>query len=144
MSQQLTTDGAAEMAWQQLWFSLRGRHWHSLAIVGTERAPTATEVAQQLAIVGRRDEKTPVDVISASGMSFEDTTAVVKRFEAERSPLTLVACDSPLENAAMIPLLAAVSGVVLVASLGATRLEALRRITNLVGRDKVVATVSVG
>lgn len=147
MSQTVSTDLPSEIAWQQLWFSLRARPWTSLAIIGTERAQLAAEVAQRLATVGTRDEKTPVQVTSALGMSFQDTTVVAataRACEAGDSPLTLLACDSPLENPAMIPVLQAASGVVLVAALGTTRLDVIRRITEMVGRDKLLATVSVG
>ena len=57
--------------------------------------------------------------------------------------LTIIACDSPVEHPAALPLLQAASGVVLVVALG-SRLDTVRKVVDLAGRDKVLATVSVG
>ena len=144
MSQTVGSDVPSEIEWQQLWFSLRSREWHTIALVGIDIADLATEAAQRLAKVGMRDEKTPVEVISALGMSFQGTTALARECQSVAPPaLRLIACDSPAEHPAALPLLQAVAGVVLVVNLGA-RLESVRRVAELAGRDKVLATVSVG
>ena len=133
----------SEIEWQQLWFGLRSYGWRTIAVVGIDVAELAAEAAQRLANVGMRDEKTPVDVISALGMPFQGTTALARPCQsAPPSPLMLIACDSPTERPEALPVLQAVSGVVLVVALG-TRLDSVRRVVELAGRDKVLATVSV-
>lgn len=133
-----------QIEWQRLWFSLRTVPWQVLAIVGIDGASFGSDAAKRLVEVATRDEKTPVGVISALGMSFQDTTSVVARLREGGSGLTLVVCDSPAVNPAAIPIVHAVSGVVLVVKLGEARLEALARAVDVVGRDKVLATITVG
>lgn len=143
MSQTAGSGVSSEIEWQQLWFSLRRLDWHTIAVIGIDIAALATEAAERLAKVGMRDEKTPVEVISALGMSFQGTTTLAKQWQsAPPSMPTLVVCDSPAEQPATLPLLQAVSGVVLVVPLGA-RLNTVRQVAGLAGRDKVLATVSV-
>lgn len=144
MSQTVGSDIPSEIEWQQLWFSLRGRDWQTILVIGIDIAELATEAAERLANIGMRDEKTPVNVISALGMSFQGTTALARQCQsAPPSTPTLIACDSPAEHPATLPLLHAVCGVVLVVPLGA-RLDTVRRVAELAGRDKILATVSVG
>lgn len=136
----------ADLVWQRLWFTLREQNWTSMAVLGTTDAESVNTVAHALAGVGIRDEKTPVGVISAFGMSFSDAAAVAARVEARASEadLMIITCDSPGTNPAMIPLLGAVSAVVLVVRLGESSIDAVRRLADGVGRDKVLATVTVG
>lgn len=137
-------DAPSEIEWQQLWFGLRARSWSSLAVVGIESADLAVAAATRLATVAERDEKIAVDVVSALGMPFEGTMGLARTCQSGAgSALTLIACDSPARNAAALPLLQAVSGVVFVVSMGA-RLDQVRRALDLVGRDRVMATVTVG
>ena len=144
MGQTVSSEIPSEVEWQQLWFSLRSRDWRTIAVIGIDIAELAAEATQRLANVGMRDEKTPVDVISALDMSFQGTTALARQCQSmPRSSPTLIACKSPAEHPATLPLLLAVSGSVLVVPLGA-RLDTVRRVVELAGRDKVLATVSVG
>ncbi len=133
-----------EFEWQRLWFSLRAHTWRSLAVVGIGSASNATGAANKLIQVAARDEKTPVGMISTLGMSFQDTTSVVTRLRDDGAGLTLVVCDSPAVNPAAIPVVHAVSGVVIVVKLGEARLDAVARAVELAGRDRVLATVTVG
>lgn len=139
-----TKDAPSEIEWQQLWFGLRARTWSSLALVGIESADLAVDAATRLATVAERDERIAVDVVSALGMPFEGTMGLARRCQSDAgAALTLIACESPARNVAAMPLLQAASGVVIVVSLGA-RLDEVRRAVDLVGRDRVVATVTVG
>lgn len=98
-------------------------------------------------MVGNLDKKVPVRVISALGMSYQDVTGVIAQISPEASTepeLTVVACDSPQVNPAMIPIIQAASGAVLVVRLGDSLLDSVRKTVEVVGREKVLATVSVG
>ncbi|MEP7118394.1 MAG: hypothetical protein ABI880_12475 [Acidobacteriota bacterium] len=131
-----------EVEWQRLWFTLQTRGWTSLAVVGIDDAKLAVDVANRIAEVGSVGKKSPIRVISALGVAMPDIDAVVSRLAEPVQ--TIVACDSPRANPAMLPIVHATSGVVLVVRLGHTSLEAVRRTVDGVGRDHVVATVSIG
>ena len=130
--------------WQRLWFSLRAYEWRSLAILGIEGASQAEQAAQRLIAVAFEDEKTPVAEINALGMSYQEAIGVASTLQLAGQPLTLVTCDAPDVNPAMIPIVQAVTGIVVVVRLGETRLDAVKRTLDVVGRDKILATVTVG
>lgn len=135
--------GSAE--WQQLWFTLQGRSWTTLAIIDTTDGNDAETVAHMLADVGQRDGQIPVEVISARGATFQSLPALLARLaEATAHQLRLVACDAVGANPAMIPILQATSGAVVVVRLGAATTAALDATTDAVGRTRVLATVSIG
>ena len=143
---EMTSAEPAELVWQRLWFTLREQNWTSMAVLGTTDAQSVEMVARTLAEVGIRDEKIPVGVISALGMSFSDAAAVAARVEerASQAELMIITSDSPGTNPAMIPVLGAVNAVVLVVRLGESSLDAVRRLADGVGRDKILATVTIG
>lgn len=143
---EMTSAKSAELVWQRLWFTLREQNWTSMAVLGTTDAQSVEMVARTLAEVGIRDEKISVGVISALGMSFSDAAAVAARVEerASQAELVIITSDSPGTNPAMIPVLGAVNAVVLVVRLGESSLDAVRRLADGVGRDKILATVTIG
>lgn len=131
--------------WQRLWFTLQGRPWSSLAVIGTDASTDADRVARTLAAVGRRDGQIPVEVVTGLGVSFQDVPRIVNQVtHASTDKLLLVSCDPLRRNPAMIPLLQAVSGVVLVVRLGESRMDSVQKTIDAVGRDRLVATISVG
>jgi hypothetical protein len=134
--------GSYEVEWQRLWFTLQTRGWTSLAVIGIDDAKAAVEVANRIAAVGSVGKGSPIRVISALNVTMAETAAVVDRL-AEPVP-TLVVGDSPGSNPAMLPIVEATSGVVLVVRLGEASLDAVRKAVAGVGRDNVVATVSIG
>lgn len=145
MRRPLEASGSEDVSWQRLWFGLWARRCRSLAIVGIDPATIALDVARHLEMVGSSQESSPIAVISALGMEIHDTRAVARNLRmAPDSPLTLVACGSPDRHPATLPIVQAVDGVVLVVRLGSSRLESIRRTVDTVGRDRVMATVSIG
>jgi hypothetical protein len=128
--------------WQRLWFTLQGHQWTSLVVIGIDGAKDASQVAMRIAEVGNLDKRTPVRVISAFGASLDAVAQVVDQLG--EPTLTVVTCDSPRSNPAMLPLVQAASGVVLVVRLGETWLDSVRKTVDSIGRHKVLATVSVG
>ncbi len=134
--------GSYEVEWQRLWFTLQARGWTSLAIIGIDDAQAAVDVTNRIAAVGSVGKGSPIRVISALNVTMAETPAVVNRL-AEPMP-TLVVGDSPRINPAILPIVQATSGVVLVVRLGEASLDAVRKTVAAVGRDNVVATVSIG
>ena len=138
-----------EPEWQRLWFSLQRQPWRSLAVLGTDGSTDAGLVARTLAAIGTRDGQTPVRVLSATGVSFPDVPRIISQMcpfatPGEESPLTVVACDGLDRNPAMIPIVQQASGVVLVVRLGQARLHSIRTTVAQVGRERVLATISLG
>ena len=111
-------------------------------VIGIDGAKDASQVAMRIAEVGNLDKRTPVRVISAFGASLDAVAQVVDQLG--EPTLTVVTCDSPRSNPAMLPLVHAASGVVLVVRLGETWLDSVRKTVDSIGRHKVLATVSVG
>lgn len=137
---------AADVDWQRLWFTLQERAWTSLAVVGTDSGNDADRVARLLAMVGQRDGHVPVQMVSALGIGYTDVPRIVAQL-ALASPethLLVVSCDPLRRSPAMIPIVHAASGVVLVSRLGESLLESVRTTVEAVGRDRVLATVTVG
>lgn len=131
--------------WQRLWFMLQGRRWSALAVVDATSGADATEVAQSLATIGARDGQALVQVIHALGASFQDVPGLVKQIaEASEHDQKLVACAPVRSNPAMIPILQATSGAVLVVRLGTATTAAVDAIVDAIGRDKVLASISIG
>ena len=133
---------------QRLWFTLQAQNWRSLAVVATENGADAVSVAAALAAIGTRDGQTPVQVLSAVGLSFADLPRLVAQMPgsptASAAPLTLVACDALQRNPAMIPIVQQASGVVLIVRLGQTALASVRATVAQVGRERILATISIG
>lgn len=131
--------------WQHLWFTLQARPWSTLAIIDTAAGHDADSVARALAAVAAQDGGMAVDVIPAQGASFHDLPRLLAAV-AEASPqdLRLVACDAPARNPAMIPILQAVSGAVVVVRLGEATTATLDKTIDIVGREKIIASVSIG
>ncbi len=132
--------------WERLWFTLKTRPWTSLAVVGIESGDDAKTVARRLAAVGNRDGQLQVNVVSAIGATIAEIPGIVAKLSrgSEKHDLTIVACDPLLMNPATIPILHAASGAVIVVRLGKSMVETARQTVNAVGRDKVMASVTVG
>lgn len=143
VSGQTATDSRPE--WQHLWFTLQGRPWSSLAVIDAAGGHDAETVARALSAVAAQDGGTAVQVIPAHGAGFQDLTRLLAEVtEASPRHPRLVACDPPGRNPAMIPLLQAVSGAVVVVRLGEATSAALDKTIDIVGREKIIASVSIG
>lgn len=137
---------AGETEWQRAWFSLQRREWSSLAIIGTESGAETEAAARHLAAIGTRDGLKSVRVLSALNLTFADAPRVLD-YLAEagaNGELVVVACDPVRQNQATLPLLQAVSGVILVVRLGISRIAWVKQTIEVVGRDRIFATISVG
>jgi hypothetical protein len=138
---QLLVQGVAE-----LWYSLIGRAWATLAVVAPDNAPRAWWLAQRLAEVGKGEPgvlkavnvlKATVARAAAIGQALSPQklkgTAQRKRF--------ILAVDSPLENPVAIGLLSGCDAVLLLLELERTRIPDGQRIIELVGRERFVGAV---
>lgn len=136
----------AESEWQRAWFSLQRREWSSLAIIGTESGAEAETAARNLATIGTRDGLRSVRVLSAHDLTFADAPRIAEYLAeaAAAGDLVLVPCDPLRTNHAVMSVLHAVSGVILVAQLGVSQASWVKKTIEAVGRERVFATISVG
>jgi hypothetical protein len=139
-------DTALYREWQPLWFSLLTRPWDSLAIIGSDTSTDVNQVADILATVGNREGERRVRVVSALAATAPEVHGIVKGLSDASilGELTLVPCDPLRVNPAMLPILQATSGVVLVVRLGESRLASTKKTVGIVRRDRVFATVAIG
>ncbi len=147
MMQQHPTQNPADnkTEWQRLWFTLQGRPWTALAVVDMTGGSDAETVARALAEVGNRDGQVPVECVFARAATFKDVPQLLTRLsQAAPDALRLLACDSLGDNPAMIPLLQAADGAVVVVRLGQATGAAVDKTVEVIGRHKVLASISVG
>lgn len=142
------TDVTVPPDWERLWFMLRVKPWTSLAVVPAGAGAQADRAVKTLAAAGRRDGRLPVSTYSAVGRT---ATEVKDLTETLATPpgavdrlLTLVACEPLHDNPGMIPVVHAASAVLLVVPLADSTLASVRTAVELIGRDRILATVSVG
>lgn len=133
--------------WQRLWFMLRVKSWTTLAVVPAQRGADAERAVNILAAAANRDGRVQVSTVSAVGCSAMDIRQLTDDMAAgpagERH-VALVACDPVHTNPAMIPVIQGASAVLLVVPLGDTALASVRTAVDLIGRDRILGTVSVG
>jgi len=139
-----TADSHVE--WEPLWLSLLTRPWSALAVIGSDTSTDVIRVADILASVGNRRGERTVRVVSAVGATPPQVHGIVEQLShgSTGADLILVPCDPLQANPAMLPILHATSGVVLVVRLGESRIASARKTVSTVGRDKVFATVTIG
>ena len=132
--------------WEPLWLSLLTRPWSALAVIGSDTSTDVSRVADILASVGNRHGERTVRVVSALGATPPQVHGIVEQLShaSTDGDLILVPSDPLQANPAMLSILHATSGVVLVVRLGESRIASARKTVSTIGRDKVFATVTIG
>ena len=132
--------------WEPLWSSLMKRPWSALAVIGSDTRTDVSRVASILASVGNRHGERSARVVSALGATPPEVQGIVEQLPnaSSAADLILVPCDPLHANPAMLPILHATSGMVLVVRLGESRIASAKKAVGTVGRDRVYATVVIG
>lgn len=133
-----------DQPFQELWFELRSWGWRSLVFVPTVRGVSEFDVAERLVVVGVLNTKEPITLVSAEGVSVndsDDVIAMIRRAEA-RGERVVAVVDPVLDNAATGPVIRAVNGAVLVVRLGESDRAGMDRSLAAVGRDRVIGVVT--
>ncbi|HTD82338.1 MAG TPA: hypothetical protein VK648_00955 [Gemmatimonadaceae bacterium] len=139
--------------YQELWLALARKSWRSLALVA-EREESASEITSALAEVARMlDERVsffaPIDVldyVSVAGIF----SAANANFAADiprpvKAPVRSIAILPPVvRNPLALKVATAADVVVICVEIGKTRLSAVRRTIELIGRDHVAGCVLIG
>ena len=140
--------------YQELWFALARKSWRSLAIVAVDREESASEITNALGEVARMlDERVsffaPIDVldyVSVAGIF----SAANANFAADiprpvKAPVRSIAILPPVvRNPLALKVATAADVVVICVEIGKTRLSAVRRTIELIGRDHVAGCVLIG
>jgi hypothetical protein len=137
----------SHVEWEPLWLSLLTRPWSALTVIGSDTSADVSRVADVLASVGNRQGARSVRVVSAlRATTPPEVQDIVKQLSdaPTAGDLILVPCDPLQANPAMLPILHATSGVVLVVRLGESRIASARKTVSTIGRDKLFATVTIG
>lgn len=131
--------------WQHLWFALQRTPWSSLAIVPADSGLDVRDVAAAIVDVGRTSGTTDVALLNGMSASFTDAQELVETITAaaRRGGHLIVACDSVDENPATLALAHASSHAVMVVRLGQSRMTAARRTVDALGRDHVLASITL-
>ncbi len=130
--------------YQELWFELRSWGWRSLVLLPTVRGASEFDLAEQLVVVGVLNTKQPITLVSAEGVSVnntDDVIAMIRRAEA-RNERVIVVVDPILDNPSTSPVIRAVNGAVMVVRLGKTDRVGMERSLAAVGRDRVIGVVT--
>ena len=138
--------------YQELWLALARKSWRSLALVA-EREESASEITNALGEVARMlDERVsffaPIDVldyVSVAGIF----SAANANFAADiprpvKAPVRSIAILPPVvRNPLALKVATAADVVVICVEIGKTRLSAVRRTLELIGRDRVAGCVLI-
>jgi len=131
--------------WQNLWFSLQRTPWSALAIVPADSGLDVREVAEALVDVGRMSGADDVRLLNAVGAGFAEAQELVDAIGAStrRGYPVVVACDAIEDNPATLALAHAAAHTVMVVRLGESRMAAARKTVEAVGREQVLAAVTL-
>ena len=131
--------------WQHLWFSLQRTDWSALAVLPADSGLDVRDIAEAIVDIGRTSGADDVMLLNGRGASFTDAQELVETIESfkRRRSHVVVACDSVDDNPATLALVRAASGALMVVRLGQSRLAAARKTIDAVGRDHVLASITL-
>ena len=131
--------------WQHLWFSLQSTPWSALAILPADSGINVRGIAAALVDVGQKSGAADLMLVNGIGVPFGDVQNLVDVIETNkrRGMHIIVACDHLEDSPATLALTRAASGAVLVVRLGQSRFASARKAIEAVGRERVIASVTL-
>jgi hypothetical protein len=137
--------------YQELWFALARKSWRSLAIVAGDREESASEITSALVEVARMvDERVsffapsdPLDYASVAGMLAAANAAAAGPSPLKPSARNIATLPPVVTNPLALRVAAEADIVVICIEIGKTRLSAVRRTIELIGRDHVAGCVLI-
>lgn len=131
--------------WQNLWFSLQRTPWAALAVVPADSGLDVREVAEAIVELGHMSGAASLRYLNATGAGFAESQDMVEGITAStrRGYPVVVACDAIEDNPATLALAKAAKHVVMVVRLGQSRIAAARKTIDAVGREHVLAAVTL-
>lgn len=131
--------------WQRFWIRLQQNAWSTLAIVPVDAGVDVHSVVNHLVAAGRQSGAQAVSALDAVGSPASRAQEMIESFESAHASghRVVVACDPLAENPATLALSRAVSGVLLVARLGESRISTAKRAVEAIGRERVIASITL-
>ena len=148
----LAMDQAAEPSrsetafeWQRFWIRLQQTAWSSLAIIPVDAGIDVHSVVTHLVTAGRQADTQGVSALAAVGLPASRAQEIIQACETAHTSgqRVVVACDPLAENPATLAISRAVSGVLLVARLGESRISTAKRAVDAIGRERVIASITL-
>jgi hypothetical protein len=135
--------------WQRLWFGTLNNPatpWTSLTVAGSGGPADLTAVADRIVAMARTHGGLQATVLDATGVEPADVAGLIARLTAlnREGTRTVVAAASPAAHPAILPLIRATSGVLLVVRLGESTLQATREIADAIDRSKIIGSIVIG
>lgn len=131
--------------WQRFWIRLQHASWSSLALVPVDAGVDVRSLANQLVTAGHQSGSQNVSAVDAVGISTSRAHSMIQELETtpDSGERVVIACDPLAENPATLAISRAVSGVLLVARLGESRISTTRLAVDAIGRERVVASITL-
>lgn len=131
--------------WQHLWFLLQGTPWSALAIVPADSGIDVSAIADAFVQTGQKSGVAQLTLLNGIGVRANEVQDIVDAIETakQRGGQVVVACDHAEDNPGALPIARAASGVLLVVRLGQSRLAAARKTVDAVGRERVIASITL-
>jgi hypothetical protein len=125
---------------QQIWFAAQQRPWTTLGIVAPDPRDGVYLLAAALVAVGRLTDTGEIDLLDAQSGGLGDVARHLATMTQVRTRGTrlVVVTDPVTVNPIALPLLRAADAVVLVLTLGRSRLAAAAQTVELIGRERVL------
>lgn len=137
--------GAPDRDWLKLWYALQETPWTTLAVVPTDPGIDPLKIATKLVSIGQLNGSQHISLLNAVGARFNDVQTMLGTIEGAKTSgrHLVVACDSVEGNPAALPLARAATGVFLLVKLGDSLLESARKTVEAVGRERVMASITL-
>jgi len=134
--------------YQELWFALSRKNWSSVVLVPADEGQSAAQLATALADVGRRLRYTPVTAMVADQLDFAAAAQMTPRVAAPNQPgrpkalaaptgQVIVAIPPVVVEPLGVAVARAADAAVLCLEVGRSRMSAVRRTIELIGREQI-------
>lgn len=141
VGEQAPSENAFE--WQRFWIRLEHTPWTTLAVVPVDAGIDVHSIANQLVAAGRQAGSQVVSSFDAVGMPASRAQEMALTLGQSANRRVVIACDPLSENPATLALSRAVSGVLLVARLGESRISVAKAAVDAIGRERIIASVTL-
>jgi hypothetical protein len=136
---------------QEVWFALARREWSALALVPVDSGESAADLATSMAEVGRRLRASRITPIVATTLEYTQAAAITSTIVATRQGASSRVFQDRAQVVVAIPPIVdeplgaavaqAADAAILCVRLGRSKLSAVRRAIELIGREKVAGCV---
>lgn len=130
---------------EDMWESILGSPWSSLAVLPTDHGTPVDLVASAFDAVARRHSANAPRIIDAQGATVPQGENLSRELESNvmAGERAVVIVDSVMRSLAGIPLLRSVDAILLVVRVGVSDLDAIASTLAIVGGDRVIGSVAV-